>query len=652
MGLCTSILQLHEDALLMFIKVTPGRTAYEAFVCFCNFLNKSVFYVFYSLNIRMMQAYYATYNDLFKYNLPKLHRHFHSCGLTPDLYLLDWIYTLFSKCPCQSIGNPMKRYWNTTISKFLTKLPDNMDADKLFKSIAQMSVSIYRKSYETILEHHKNVFEWKTSSSSDLDLASPGRPPSKTSSSSSGLFKWNLFSRHFEPPCMADNSDGLSVHSNSSTLSNHSIPRDTSHETLTISSTALIPHDRPKELPAKSEEERLKHEKEYLKMLENIKKKEEQESKMKKKQLELQLKNEEQQANAVKIWTQEILPHWESMRGSRKARDLWWKGLPPCVRSKVWYLSIGNELGITRQIYDQCMKDAEARSQVNYSPGEELVLSHKEYIFSILDELSHTKLIKSMQEYIFSILDELSHTKLIKSMQYAVNTINNQMLYDNTITQIRLDISRTFPHLCLFQNEGPYYNTLHYMLASYVSYNTRISYVQGMSYICALFILNISTAYEAFVCFCNFLNKSVFYVFYSLNIRMMQAYYATYNDLFKYNLPKLHRHFHSCGLTPDLYLLDWIYTLFSKAMGLDLVCKIWDLVMRDGEVFIFRAALGILQLHEDALLEMDFLQGSKFLTKLPDNMDADKLFKSIAQMSVSIYRKSYETILEHHKSYV
>ncbi|KAI5693933.1 hypothetical protein M8J76_015005 [Diaphorina citri] len=434
----------------------------------------------------------------------------------------------------------------------------------------------------------KNVFEWKTSSSSDLDLASPGRPPSKTSSSS-GLFKWNLFSRHFEPPCMADNSDGLSVHSNSSTLSNHSIPRDTSHETLTISSTALIPHDRPKELPAKSEEERLKHEKEYLKMLENIKKKEEQEAKMKKKQLELQLKNEEQQANAVKIWTQEILPHWESMRGSRKARDLWWKGLPPCVRSKVWYLSIGNELGITRQIYDQCMKDAEARSQD---------------------------------------------------------------IYDNTITQIRLDISRTFPHLCLFQNEGPYYNTLHYMLASYVSYNTRISYVQGMSYICALFILNISTAYEAFVCFCNFLNKSVFYVFYSLNIRMMQAYYATYNDLFKYNLPKLHRHFHSCGLTPDLYLLDWIYTLFSKAMGLDLVCKIWDLVMRDGEVFIFRAALGILQLHEDALLEMDFLQGSKFLTKLPDNMDADKLFKSIAQMSVSIYRKSYETILEHHKSYV
>uniref|UniRef100_A0A8D8WGZ3 TBC1 domain family member 12 n=1 Tax=Cacopsylla melanoneura TaxID=428564 RepID=A0A8D8WGZ3_9HEMI len=446
----------------------------------------------------------------------------------------------------------------------------------------------------------KNIFEWRSSSNSDLDLSTApsggvsGRPPSKSNSftTGGGLFKWNLFGKHFEAPCMADNSDGLSVHSNTSTLSNHSsgtMPRDKSFETLTVSSTALIPHDRPKELPAKSEQEKLKHEKEYLKMLENIKKKEEQESKLKKKQLAVQLKNEEQQANAVKVWTQEILPHWESMKSSRKTRDLWWKGLPPCVRSKVWTLAIGNELTITRTIYDQCMKDAEARSQD---------------------------------------------------------------IYDNTITQIRLDISRTFPHLCLFQIQGPYYNTLHLMLASYVSYNNRISYVQGMSYICALFILNISSLYEAFVCFCNFLHKSVFHVFYTLNIRMMQAYYATYNDLFKYNLPKLHRHFHSSGLTPDLYLLDWIYTLFTKAMSLDLVCKVWDVVMRDGEEFIFRAALGILHLHEDTLLDMDFLQGSKFLTKLPDNLDSDTLFKSIAQMSTSIYRKSYQTILNHHKSYV
>lgn len=32
---------------------------------------------------------------------------------------------------------------------------------------------------------------------------------------------------------------------------------------------------------------------------------------------------------------------------SRKVRDLWWQGIPPSVRGRVWSLAIGNELNIT-----------------------------------------------------------------------------------------------------------------------------------------------------------------------------------------------------------------------------------------------------------------------------------------------------------------
>jgi len=32
---------------------------------------------------------------------------------------------------------------------------------------------------------------------------------------------------------------------------------------------------------------------------------------------------------------------------SRRVRDLWWQGLPPSVRGKVWSLAVGNELNIT-----------------------------------------------------------------------------------------------------------------------------------------------------------------------------------------------------------------------------------------------------------------------------------------------------------------
>ena len=52
--------------------------------------------------------------------------------------------------------------------------------------------------------------------------------------------------------------------------------------------------------------------------------------------------------------------------------------------------------------------------------------------------------------------------------------------------------------------------------------------------------------------------------------------------------------------------------------------------LRDGEGFLFRAALGVLSLYQDQLLrETDFVLMAQFLTKLPDNLDSEALFARI-----------------------
>lgn len=38
-------------------------------------------------------------------------------------------------------------------------------------------------------------------------------------------------------------------------------------------------------------------------------------------------------------------------RSHKKCRELWWQGLPSCVRGKVWKLAIGNDLNITPELY-------------------------------------------------------------------------------------------------------------------------------------------------------------------------------------------------------------------------------------------------------------------------------------------------------------
>lgn len=78
------------------------------------------------------------------------------------------------------------------------------------------------------------------------------------------------------------------------------------------------------------------------------------ESKKRKKQRQQQLKFEEQLTSASKIWSCEIIPKWDVMKNSRKTRDLWWAGIPPSMRGKIWKLAIGNELNITYQLYEIC----------------------------------------------------------------------------------------------------------------------------------------------------------------------------------------------------------------------------------------------------------------------------------------------------------
>ena len=139
-----------------------------------------------------------------------------------------------------------------------------------------------------------------------------------------------------------------------------------------LSTTALILEDRPANLPAKPAEEAQKHRQQYEEMVVQAKKRELKEAQRRKKQLEERCKLEESIGNAVLTWNNEILPNWETMWCSRKVRDLWWQGIPPSVRGKVWSLAIGNELNITHELFDICLARAKERWRSFSTGGSEV----------------------------------------------------------------------------------------------------------------------------------------------------------------------------------------------------------------------------------------------------------------------------------------
>nr|XP_033796562.1 TBC1 domain family member 12 [Geotrypetes seraphini] len=365
-----------------------------------------------------------------------------------------------------------------------------------------------------------------------------------------------------------------------------------------LSTTALILEDRPANLPAKSVEEALRHRQEYDEMVAEAKKREIKEAQKRKKIMKERYKQEENIASAMVIWNAEILPNWESMKNTRKVRELWWQGLPPSVRGKVWSLAIGNELNITPELYEIFLSRAKERWK----------------------SFSDTSSENDTEDSGVSVADREASLELIK-----------------------LDISRTFPSLYIFQKGGPYHDLLHSVLGAYTCYRPDVGYVQGMSFISAVLILNLEEA-DAFISFANLLNKPCQLAFFRVDHGMMLKYFAAFEVFFEENLSKLFLHFKSYCLTPDIYLIDWIFTLYSKSLPLDLACRVWDVFCRDGEEFLFRTALGILRLYEDILLQMDFIHIAQFLTKLPEDITSEKLFSCIAAIQMQNSNKKWAQV--------
>ncbi|XP_043099855.1 TBC1 domain family member 14 isoform X1 [Puntigrus tetrazona] len=369
-----------------------------------------------------------------------------------------------------------------------------------------------------------------------------------------------------------------------------------------LSTTALILENRPANLPAKPEEEAQKHKQEYEEMVAQAKKRELKEAQKRKKQLEDRCKLEESIGNAALTWSQEILPNWQSMCSSKRVRDLWWQGLPPSVRGKVWSLAIGNELNITDELYNICLARAKEKWNAFVTPTAAAETESEDAGLSHADREASLELIK-------------------------------------------LDISRTFPNLCIFQQGGPYHDVLHSILGAYTCYRPDVGYVQGMSFIAAVLILNMDTA-DAFIAFANLLNKPCQMAFYRVDHSLMLTYFAAFEVFFEENLPNLFAHFKNNNLSSDIYLIDWIFTLYSKSLPLDIACRVWDVFCRDGEEFLFRTALGILRLYEDILTHMDFIHIAQFLTRLPEYISAEEIFSSITTINMNSKNKKWAQVLQ------
>lgn len=286
------------------------------------------------------------------------------------------------------------------------------------------------------------------------------------------------------------------------------VKRSNSPSPVTIlpNGTTVTLEDRPSHLPPKSKAEQAKQRKQYEEILENIKKREAQELK----------KNEKKDkaiTDLVTKWTQDILPNWKQLKTSKKVEELIWAGLPPSIRGKLWLLSTGNDLHITKDLFQIFL--THARNKLKTTNGED-------------EEGDWGSNPTATAEAAAATLDGSGSAIL-----------HNSLSREQSVHLISLDVSRTFPHLCIFQIGGPYYDSLRSILEAYVCYRPDVGYVQGMSFMASMLLLNMDVV-DAFICLANLLNRPVHLAFYRMDTKLVSfnfsrsSYYCCSSNCYCY----------------------------------------------------------------------------------------------------------------------
>ncbi|KAH8120083.1 RabGAP/TBC [Phellopilus nigrolimitatus] len=328
-----------------------------------------------------------------------------------------------------------------------------------------------------------------------------------------------------------------------------SVPRPPSHRITKSTGPStfekVLSKTRPTFLPPKARQEDMKHLADWETMMKQSRAAEDRKNKLR---AERRLAREHAVEESTVLWEQHILPDWKNAVRDEKIRKIWWNGIPPKLRGIVWEKAVGNGLALSKDTYRMCLARA---------------------------------------------------LRALASGTFPTTTLN----------LIDVDIRSTLPTLQIFTpSSGPLYQDLKDMLCAWVVSRSDegLGYVVGASKIAAMFLLNMQPS-SAFVSMRNLLERHCMRCFYGgLSSKDdVEAYYRIFDTLLADCMPKIYFNFKQHQIPPAAYLPDWIMPILLDHLPLEACARIWDVLVLEGDSFLFRAALAILATLEPRLFFPD-----------------------------------------------
>jgi len=251
---------------------------------------------------------------------------------------------------------------------------------------------------------------------------------------------------------------------------------------------------------------------------------------------------------SLHIWEKEILPDWKIVYRNPAMRKLWWDGIPTKLRATMWERAVGNSLALSKDTYRICLARAK---------------------------------------------------RLLEAGTFPTTSLG----------QIEQDVRSTLPSLHIFHpDSGPMYGELKDILHAWVVSRSDegLGYVQGAARIAAMILLNMPAS-PGFIVMKNLLERHCMRSFYGESSAKddVEAYYRIFDTLLADGMPKIYFNFKQHQISPSAYLRDWIFPLFLDHLPFEACARLWDVIILEGDAFLYRASLAILAVLEARLFFPD-----------------------------------------------
>jgi len=133
-----------------------------------------------------------------------------------------------------------------------------------------------------------------------------------------------------------------------------------------------------------------------------------------------------------------------------------------------------------------------------------------------------------------------------------------------------------------------------------------LGYTLGAAKIAAMLLINMPVQ-QAFIVMRNLMERHCMRSFFGGDGSRddVDAYYRIFDTLLADGMPKIYFNFKQHQISPAAYLPDWLLPLFLDHLPFEACARIWDVLLLEGDSFLYRAALGILAVLEPRLFFPD-----------------------------------------------